>query len=72
MLPSATEAQKHYDRRFDDVEDFREHMRTLVDESRTAMNAAKDLATKLKRDAVKISGPIANDIAHRHTVETMP
>ncbi|KAJ7429292.1 hypothetical protein B0H11DRAFT_2266215 [Mycena galericulata] len=76
VLPSATEAQKHYDKRFDDVDDVREHMRTLVDESRTAVSAAKDLATKLKRDAVRISGPIANDIAripetHLATVFTM-
>ncbi|KAJ6503590.1 hypothetical protein C8R45DRAFT_1091367 [Mycena sanguinolenta] len=63
VLPSAIETQKHYDRRFDNVDDVREHMRTLVDESRTAVSAAKDLATKLKQDAVRISGPIANDIA---------
>ncbi|KAJ6533949.1 hypothetical protein B0H10DRAFT_2246995 [Mycena sp. CBHHK59/15] len=30
---------------------------------KTAVNAAKDLATKLKRDAVRISGPITNNIA---------
>ncbi|KAJ6506566.1 hypothetical protein C8R45DRAFT_1090258 [Mycena sanguinolenta] len=63
VLPTAIETQKHYDRRFDNVNDVREHMRTLVDESRTAVSTAKDLATKLKRDAVRISGPIANDIA---------
>ncbi|KAJ7862657.1 hypothetical protein B0H14DRAFT_2575315 [Mycena olivaceomarginata] len=55
VLPPATEAQKHYDKRFDDVDDVREHM--------TAVSAAKELATKLIRDAKRITGPIANDIA---------
>ncbi|KAJ6450176.1 hypothetical protein C8R45DRAFT_946940 [Mycena sanguinolenta] len=64
VLPSAIETQKHYDRCSDNVDDVREHMYTLVDKSRTAVSAAKDLATKLKQDAVRISGPIANDIAH--------
>ncbi|KAJ7137193.1 hypothetical protein C8R44DRAFT_869253 [Mycena epipterygia] len=76
VLPSPVDAQKHYDKRFDDVDDYREHMRTLVDESRTAVSAAKDLATKLIRDAKRISGPIANEIAripesHLATVFTM-
>ncbi|KAJ6560756.1 hypothetical protein DFH09DRAFT_865099, partial [Mycena vulgaris] len=62
VLPSATGAQLHYDKRFDHVEDIRAHMRDLVDESRTAIHAATQLATKLKRDARRISGPIANDI----------
>ncbi|KAJ6559982.1 hypothetical protein B0H19DRAFT_1069691 [Mycena capillaripes] len=76
VLPSATEAQKHYDKRFDDVDDVREHMRTLVNDSKTAVSAAKELATKLIRDAKLITGPIANDIAripenHLATVFTM-
>ncbi|KAJ7327476.1 heterokaryon incompatibility protein Het-C-domain-containing protein [Mycena albidolilacea] len=76
VLPPATEAQKHYDKRFDDVDDVREHMRTLVNDSRTAVSAAKELATKLIRDAKLITGPIANDIAripenHLATVFTM-
>ncbi|KAJ7026164.1 hypothetical protein C8F04DRAFT_1398378 [Mycena alexandri] len=76
VLPSAIEAQKHYDKRFADVDDVREHMRGLVDDSRTAVSAAKDLATKLIRDAKRITGPIANDIAripeaHLATVFTM-
>ncbi|KAJ7467624.1 hypothetical protein FB451DRAFT_989458, partial [Mycena latifolia] len=76
VLPSALEAQKHYDRRFDDVEDYGAQMRNLVNESRTAVTAAKDLATKLVRDAKRIPGPIANDIAripelHLATVFTM-
>ncbi|KAJ7459016.1 hypothetical protein FB451DRAFT_1182601 [Mycena latifolia] len=75
-LPSALEAQKHYDRRFDDVEDYGAQMHNLVNESRTAVTAAKDLATKLVRDAKRIPGPIANDIAripelHLATVFTM-
>ncbi|KAJ7463016.1 hypothetical protein FB451DRAFT_1404170 [Mycena latifolia] len=64
VLPSALEAQKHYDRRFYDVEDYGAQMRNLVNESRTAVTAAKDLATKLGRDAKRIPEPIANDIAH--------
>ncbi|KAJ7020357.1 hypothetical protein C8F04DRAFT_1390265 [Mycena alexandri] len=76
VLPSAIEAQKHYGKRFADVDDVREHMRGLVDESRTSVSAAKDLATKLIRDAKRITGPIANDIAripeaHLATVFTM-
>lgn len=76
VLPSSLEAQKHYDKRFDDAVDFLEHMRALVDESRTAVSAAMELATKLVRDAKRISGPIANDIAripeiHLATVFTM-
>lgn len=77
MLPSATEARKHYDKRFDaDIDDMHEHMRNLVNESRTAVSAARDLATKLIRDAKLITGPIANDIAripetHLATVFTM-
>ncbi|KAJ7195941.1 hypothetical protein GGX14DRAFT_574639 [Mycena pura] len=76
VLPSATEARNHYDKRFDDVDDYRAHMRTLVDESRTAVRAGSDLATRLIRDAKRISGPIANDIAripeaHLATVFTM-
>ncbi|KAJ7640002.1 hypothetical protein DFH06DRAFT_1478028 [Mycena polygramma] len=76
MLPPATEGRKHYDKRFDGVDDYRAHMRTLVDESRTAVTAAKDLATRLIRDAKRIPGPIANDIAripeaHLATVFTM-
>ncbi|KAJ6580455.1 hypothetical protein DFH09DRAFT_1076711 [Mycena vulgaris] len=76
VLPSALEAQKHYDKRFDDVEDYGAQMRNLVNESRTAVSAAKDLATKLVRDAKQIPGPIANDIAripelHLATVFTM-
>jgi hypothetical protein len=51
-------------------------MRTLVNDSRTAVSAAKELATKLIRDAKLITGPIANDIAripenHLATVFTM-
>ncbi|KAJ6546046.1 hypothetical protein DFH09DRAFT_880176, partial [Mycena vulgaris] len=76
VLPSALEAQKHYNKRFDDVEDYGAQMRNLVNESRTAVSAAKDLATKLVRDAKRIPGPIANDIAripelHLATVFTM-
>jgi hypothetical protein len=76
VLPSATEARKHYEKRFDDVDDMREHMRNLVNESRTAVSAARELATKLIRDAKLITGPIANDIAripetHLATVFTM-
>lgn len=75
-LPSAIEARNHYDRRFDKVDDYRAHMRTLVDESRTAIAAATDLATKLVKDAKRVPGPIANDIAripepHLATVFTM-
>ncbi|KAJ6450953.1 hypothetical protein C8R47DRAFT_1170681 [Mycena vitilis] len=76
VLPSAVEKRKHYDRRFDNVDDYREHMRTLVNESRTAVSAAKDLATTLIRDAKAISSLIANDVAripenHLATVFTM-
>ncbi|KAJ7897803.1 hypothetical protein B0H13DRAFT_2521285 [Mycena leptocephala] len=76
VLPSAIEAQKHYDKRFDEVDDYRAHMQSLVDESRTAVQEGTDLATKLIRDAKRISGPIANDIAripqgHLATVFTM-
>ncbi|KAJ7032234.1 hypothetical protein C8F04DRAFT_1359439 [Mycena alexandri] len=77
VLPSATEARKHYDKRFDaDIDDMHEHMRNLVNESRTAVSAARDFATKLIRDAKLITGPIANDIAripetHLATVFTM-
>ncbi|KAJ7921914.1 hypothetical protein B0H13DRAFT_1866337 [Mycena leptocephala] len=76
VLPSAIEAWKHSDKCFDDVDDYRAHMRTLVDESRTAVQAGSDLATRLIRDAKRISGPIANDIAripeaHIATVFTM-
>ncbi|KAJ7501166.1 hypothetical protein B0H11DRAFT_1993870 [Mycena galericulata] len=76
ILPSSLEAQKHYDKRYDDVEDLHEHMQRLVDESRTAVSAAMELATKLVKDAKRISGPIANDIAripevHLATVFTM-
>ncbi|KAF8205248.1 hypothetical protein K438DRAFT_1757234 [Mycena galopus ATCC 62051] len=63
VLPSASEAQTHYDKRFDGVDDYREQMRTLVDESRTAVQAATKLATKLKIDSQRIPGPITNDIA---------
>ncbi|KAJ7729881.1 hypothetical protein B0H14DRAFT_3169164 [Mycena olivaceomarginata] len=63
MLPPAIGAQKHYDKRFDDTNNFREHMQAIVHESRTAIRPAMDLATKLVRDAECISGPIANDIA---------
>ncbi|KAJ7845092.1 hypothetical protein B0H13DRAFT_2410480 [Mycena leptocephala] len=76
VLPSAIEARNHYDKRFDDVDDYRAHMRTLVDESRTAVQVGSDLATRLIRDAKRISGPIANDIAripeaHLATIFTM-
>ncbi|KAJ7204929.1 hypothetical protein GGX14DRAFT_645365 [Mycena pura] len=64
MLPLATKGIKHYEKHFDNVDDMREHMRNLVNESRTAVSAAKELATKLSRDAKRITGPIANDIAH--------
>ncbi|KAJ6463052.1 hypothetical protein C8R47DRAFT_1238749 [Mycena vitilis] len=75
-LPPATEARKHYDKRFDGVDDYRAYMQTLVDESRTAVTAAKDLATRLIREAKRIPGLIANDIAripeaHLATVFTM-
>ncbi|KAJ7251723.1 hypothetical protein C8J57DRAFT_1520532 [Mycena rebaudengoi] len=76
VLPSAINAQKHYDRRFKDADDYRLQMRALVDESRTAVSEAKALATKLVRDAKRVAGPIANDIAripelHLATVFTM-
>jgi hypothetical protein len=63
VLPSAIGAQKHYNKCFDNTDNFREHMQALVNESRTAICPAKDLATKLVRDAEQISGPIANNIA---------
>ncbi|KAJ7882547.1 hypothetical protein B0H14DRAFT_3128775 [Mycena olivaceomarginata] len=69
VLPSATAARKHYERRFEDTNDVRQHMRTLVDESRTAVSAALELSTTLIRDAERLSGPIANDITrlpHHH------
>ncbi|KAJ7200251.1 hypothetical protein B0H12DRAFT_1244470 [Mycena haematopus] len=76
VLPTAIEAQKHYDKRFDDIYDYREQMRTLIDQSRTAVSTATVLASKLVRDAKRVSGPIANDIAripetHLATVFTM-
>jgi hypothetical protein len=76
VLPSAINAQKHYDRCFKDADDYRLQMRALVDESRTAVSEAKALATKLVRDAKRVAGPIANDIAripelHLATVFTM-
>ncbi|KAJ7936169.1 hypothetical protein B0H13DRAFT_2303888 [Mycena leptocephala] len=69
-------AWNHYDKCFDDVDDYCAHMRTLVDESRTAVQAGSDLAIRLIRDAKRISGPITNDIAripeaHLATVFTM-
>ncbi|KAJ7894963.1 hypothetical protein B0H14DRAFT_2558989 [Mycena olivaceomarginata] len=63
VLPPAIGAQKHYDKCFDNTDNFREHMRAIVHESSTAICPALDLATKLVRDAEHISGPIANDIA---------
>ncbi|KAJ7746178.1 hypothetical protein DFH07DRAFT_963050 [Mycena maculata] len=76
ILPSSLEAQRHYDKRYDNVVDFHQHMRHLIDESRKAVSAAMELATKLVKDAERISGPIANDIAripevHLATVFTM-
>jgi hypothetical protein len=63
VLPSAVETRHHYDKRFDQVEDQRAHMRKLVSESRTAVREAADIASKLIKDAKRIPGPIANDIA---------
>jgi hypothetical protein len=63
VLPSAIETRTHYDKRFDKVEDQRAHMRKLVDESRTAVKEVADMASKLIKDAKRIPGPIANDIA---------
>ncbi|KAJ7771288.1 hypothetical protein DFH07DRAFT_953457 [Mycena maculata] len=77
VLPSSINAQKHFGKRFEDnIVDYHEHMRALVDESRTAVGAAMVLATTLVLDAKQISGPIANDIAripetHLGTVFTM-
>lgn len=76
VLPSAAEKRDHYDKRFDKVDDYRLHMRSLVDESRTAVKEGIDRATKLIRDVKAVSGPIANDIAripaeHLATVFTM-
>ncbi|KAJ7782587.1 hypothetical protein DFH07DRAFT_949385 [Mycena maculata] len=75
-LPSAVGARTHYEKRFDKVDDFRAHMRNLIDESRTAITAATALATNLVEKAKRIPGPIANDIAripgqHLATVFTM-
>ncbi|KAJ7758946.1 hypothetical protein DFH07DRAFT_772291 [Mycena maculata] len=58
------------------VDDYRLHMRSLVDESRTAVREAVERATKLIREVKAVSGPIANDIAripaeHLTTVFTM-
>ncbi|KAJ7867130.1 hypothetical protein B0H13DRAFT_1897722 [Mycena leptocephala] len=76
VLPSAAEKRDHYDKRFDKVDDYRLHMRSLVDESRTAVKEGIVRATKLIRDVKAVSGPIANDIAripaeHLATVFTM-
>ncbi|KAJ7159114.1 hypothetical protein C8R43DRAFT_948456 [Mycena crocata] len=76
ILPSAIEARTHYDKRFDPVDNYRLHMRRLMDESRTAVKEALDRATKLIKDAKTLTGPIANDIAripadHLATVFTM-
>ncbi|KAJ7779452.1 hypothetical protein DFH07DRAFT_765739 [Mycena maculata] len=76
ILPSSLEAQKHYNKHYDDVVDFHQHMRHLIDESRTAVSTVMELVTKLVKDAERISGPIANDIVclpevHLATVFTM-
>lgn len=63
VLPSAIEARTHYEKRFDKVDDIRAHMRDLISQSRTAVQAAHDQATKLIKDAKTIAGPIACDIA---------
>ncbi|KAJ6481129.1 hypothetical protein C8R45DRAFT_933027 [Mycena sanguinolenta] len=63
VLPSAEDKLDHYNKRFDKVDNFRTHMRSLIDALRTAINEATVRATKLRKDAERISGPIANDIA---------
>ncbi|KAJ6550328.1 hypothetical protein B0H19DRAFT_1265159 [Mycena capillaripes] len=76
VLPSAIEARTHYEKRFDKVDDIRAHMRDLISQSRTAVQAAHVQATKLIKDAKTIAGPIACDIpgipaSHLATVFTM-
>lgn len=76
VLPSAIDKRGHYDKRFDKADDYRLHMRRLIDESRTSVKEAAERATKLIKDAKAITGPIANDIAripaeHLGTVFTM-
>ncbi|KAJ7789656.1 hypothetical protein B0H14DRAFT_3891746 [Mycena olivaceomarginata] len=63
VLPSAKDQLTHYDKRFDEVDDIRVHVRSLVDASRTAIREAIVRATTIRSDAERLSGPIANDIA---------
>jgi hypothetical protein len=63
VLPPAQDKLNHYDKRFDKVTDYRSHMRTLVDVSRTAIQEAVTRATKVRNHALKVPGPIANTIA---------
>ncbi|KAJ7149891.1 hypothetical protein C8R43DRAFT_1192454 [Mycena crocata] len=76
VLPPAIEQRNHYNQRFNKVHDYRLHMRSLIDQSRTAVAEATERATKLVKDAKALSGPIATDIAripadHLATVFTM-
>jgi hypothetical protein len=64
VLPSAKDKLTHYDRHFDEVDNFRHHICALVAASRTAIREAAVLAMSVRNNAKKLSGPIATDIAH--------
>ncbi|KAJ7818840.1 hypothetical protein B0H14DRAFT_2601022 [Mycena olivaceomarginata] len=63
VLPSTKDKLTHYDKHFDEVDNFRHHIRTLVATSRTAIWKATVLATSVRNNAKKLSGPIVTDIA---------
>jgi hypothetical protein len=63
VLSSAKDKLTRYDKRFDEVDNFHHHIHALITASRTAIWEATALATSVRNNTKKLSGPIATDIA---------